>query len=130
MAHDSAVNLEHSRSVRLMSILGLVFIPFSAVTSVFGTQFFSPADDGRHMQVSADFWMLWTTALPLTLVILAVWCATERREPLKWPAPARFPLPRWWPEAAARKGMAAARGSGGGMLAAATELRNLGSQIV
>ncbi|SPQ25613.1 f403d8b6-5647-4e1b-8912-a4d8e3583c39 [Thermothielavioides terrestris] len=130
MAHDSAVNLEHSRSVRLISVVGLVFIPFSAVTSVFGTQFFSPADDGRHMQVSADFWMLWTTALPLTLVILAVWRATERREPLKWPAPARFPLPRWWPEAAARKAMPTARGGGGGVLAAATELANLGSQIV
>ncbi|KAK4223942.1 hypothetical protein QBC38DRAFT_424511 [Podospora fimiseda] len=76
--HDSQVNIDNSRSVRIISIVGMVFIPFSAVSSIFGTQFFSTPDEtAGHMAVNSDFWMLWVIALPLTLVIVGMWRWSE-----------------------------------------------------
>ncbi|KAK1757076.1 hypothetical protein QBC47DRAFT_451539 [Echria macrotheca] len=75
--HDSQVNLDNSRSVRIISIVGMVFIPFGAVCSIFGTQFFSSADVARHIDLNPDFWMLWAIAVPLTLIILGVWKMVE-----------------------------------------------------
>lgn len=83
--HDSQVNFNNSRSVRIISVVGMVFIPFSAVSTIFGTQFFSAeniSDEGSmalHMKVNPDFWMLWAIALPLTLIILSIWRLTEYR---------------------------------------------------
>ncbi|KAH6857054.1 hypothetical protein B0I37DRAFT_390079 [Chaetomium sp. MPI-CAGE-AT-0009] len=123
-AHDTQVSLQNSRSVRLISIVGLVFMPFTAVTSIFGTQFFSFGD--QHMTINPDFWILWVVAVPLTLLIMTAWRASEH-DTLKWPSQSsRLPLARWWPkdwrwtERDRRSGV----GSG------ATELRNIASQNV
>ncbi|KAK4168367.1 hypothetical protein QBC43DRAFT_117290 [Cladorrhinum sp. PSN259] len=79
--HDSQVSIDNSQSVRIISIVGLVFIPFSAVSSIFGTQFFSDsAGAGSHMRVSPDFWILWVIALPLTFVIIGLWRWNEYRD--------------------------------------------------
>ncbi len=94
IAHDSRVNLDNSRSVRLISIVGLIFIPFSAITSVFGTQFFSNGD-GR-VNVSPDFWILWLIAIPVTALSLVAWRVTEgdlQPRPLGF---ALLDLPRCW----------------------------------
>ena len=79
--------------------MGLIFVPFSAITSIFGTQFFGSSGDG-HMTLSTDFWILWLVAIPLTAVSLAVWRASERGPLL--PRPWGFAsscLPHSWPEA-------------------------------
>ncbi|KAK4234186.1 hypothetical protein C8A03DRAFT_47425 [Achaetomium macrosporum] len=126
-AHDSRVNLANSRSVRLISIVGLVFLPFSTITSIFGTQFFSSGDE--HMNVNPDFWLLWLVAVPVTLLILGVWRAGER-DTLKW----RFgsaellSLPRWWPTA--KKGAGTISGRRSASITDGTELRNIEAQIV
>ena len=81
---NSRVNLENSRSVRIISLVGMVFIPFSTITSVFGTQFFTSAPDGdgataaKHMHVSPDFWIMWAIAVPVTVIIVGLWRATEQ----------------------------------------------------
>ncbi|KAK3986193.1 hypothetical protein QBC44DRAFT_248725 [Cladorrhinum sp. PSN332] len=84
--HDSQVNIDNSQSVRIISIVGMVFIPFSAVSSIFGTQFFSaapsPSEEGAsasHMDVNPDFWILWAIALPLTFFIIGMWRWNEYR---------------------------------------------------
>ncbi|KAK3311096.1 uncharacterized protein B0T15DRAFT_520372 [Chaetomium strumarium] len=125
-AHDSRVNLANSKSVRLISIVGLVFLPFSTITSIFGTQFFTSGD--QHMSVNPDFWLLWLIAVPVTLLILGVWRAGER-DTLKWPfgSAELLPLPSWRP--AARKG-AGATSRGTAILADGIELRNMEAQIV
>ncbi|KAK3364678.1 hypothetical protein B0T25DRAFT_530788 [Lasiosphaeria hispida] len=64
----------------------MVFIPFGAVSSIFGAQFFStpgepPSDQGsasKHMDVNPDFWILWAITVPVTFVILGIWRATEQ----------------------------------------------------
>lgn len=68
----------NSRSVRIISIVGLIFIPFSAASSIFGTQFFSfPDNNEHHMQVNQDIWYLFATAIPVTIGILLLWKASE-----------------------------------------------------
>ncbi|KAK4193996.1 hypothetical protein QBC40DRAFT_291548 [Triangularia verruculosa] len=78
-AQDSRINIINSRSVRIISIVGMVFIPFSAITSIFGTQFFRFPDDvtDHHMKISADFWYLFATAIPVTIAIFGLWKASE-----------------------------------------------------
>ncbi|KAK4118233.1 hypothetical protein N657DRAFT_694550 [Parathielavia appendiculata] len=94
-AYDSRVNLDNSRSVRLISIVGMVFIPFSAITSIFGTQFFTP--EAQHMNVNPDFWVLWVIAIPMTITILAVWQVSEHDSLKFWrPDLASPALARWW----------------------------------
>jgi len=80
-AYDSRRGLRDSRSMRIIAIVGLFFLPFTAITSIFGTQFFVAvdADEGRspHMSVNPDIWLLWSTALPITGTIVAGWLAYE-----------------------------------------------------
>lgn len=66
--------------MRAISIVGLVFIPFGTITSIFGTQFFTPAANGRHMSVNPDVWILFVIAIPITLISLAIWVASERND--------------------------------------------------
>ncbi len=82
---DSTISRRDSRSVRIISILGGVFIPFSAVCSVFGTQFFTSVtgnaspfgEETPYMDLNPQFWILWAIALPITLGILTSWFAWE-----------------------------------------------------
>ncbi|CAP71653.1 uncharacterized protein PODANS_6_60 [Podospora anserina S mat+] len=77
-AQDSRIGMMNSRSVRIISIVGLIFIPFSAASSIFGTQFFSfPDNNEHHMQVNQDIWYLFATAIPVTIGILLLWKASE-----------------------------------------------------
>lgn len=111
---DSQVNLENSRSVRIISIVGMVFIPFSAISSIFGTQFFTPAGassssdnadaaaTAKHMDVNPDFWILWAIAVPVTIIILVAWRATEHKSLALPLEVSRSLMAHWWP--AARKG--------------------------
>jgi hypothetical protein len=98
IAHDSRVNLQNSRSVRLISIMGLIFIPFGAITAIFGTQFFNTTGDG-HVSLSPDFWMLWIIAIPVTAASLAAWRASERDDSQRPWGSALSSVPRWWLDA-------------------------------
>ncbi|KAK4173350.1 hypothetical protein QBC36DRAFT_336027 [Triangularia setosa] len=75
-AQDSRINIINSRSVRIISIVGMVFIPFSAISSIFGTQFFSVVDE-YHMNINGDFYILWIVAVPITIMIVGLWWASE-----------------------------------------------------
>lgn len=66
--------------MRTIAIVGLVFIPFGTITSVFGSQFFTPRASGAHMDVNPDIWILFAIALPVTIISLAIWIAAERRD--------------------------------------------------
>lgn len=125
IAHDSRVNLRNSRSVRLISIVGLIFIPFGAITAIFGTQFFNSSGDG-HVSLSSDFWILWVIAIPVTVVSLAVWRATERGGFRRHWESALSSVPRWW--VGARKWVGRERRGETG--SDAFELRDASSQLV
>ncbi|KAH8881790.1 hypothetical protein GQ53DRAFT_667085, partial [Thozetella sp. PMI_491] len=74
--HDSRIGLRDSRSMRIISIVGTIFIPFSAISSVFGTQFFTSV--GPYMYVNPEFWILWAIAMPITLTVLIIWLVWEQ----------------------------------------------------
>lgn len=125
IAHDSRVNLQNSRSVRLISIVGLIFIPFGTIAAIFGTQFFDSTGDG-HINLSPDFWILWVIAIPVTVVSLVVWRTTERDGFQRPWGSALSSVPRWWRET--RKWVG--RGGRGGPESDAVELRDAASQLV
>jgi Mg2+ and Co2+ transporter CorA len=75
---DSKVMREDSHVMKTLSVLAMIFLPFSVVTSIFGTQFFSniPSTDGGGQystSVSSNFWILWAIAVPFTLVLVTGW---------------------------------------------------------
>ena len=68
--------------MRILSALGVIFLPLSTVGTIFGTQFFTSvqSDDLQtgYMHINPQFWVLWAIALPLTLGILLFWLAWEK----------------------------------------------------
>jgi hypothetical protein len=69
--------------MRILSVLGMVFLPISTVSSVFGTQFFTSVvlgdsfREGRNgtpeFVVNHKFYILWAIAIPLTSLIVIGW---------------------------------------------------------
>ena len=96
--HDSKISQNDSRTTRILSVLGMIFLPLSAVSSIFGSQFFSsiPAetnpDSGESQpesfHINRKFWILWAIAIPLTLSVITGWILWESwkigRLPLIW----------------------------------------------
>jgi hypothetical protein len=94
--------------MRAISLLTMTFLPFSAVSAVFGTQFFgyyssysssssssssSPSsettnDNGnnnkndeieiQHFQINPSFWIMFLFAVPLTVMVVAWWYTWEK----------------------------------------------------
>jgi Mg2+ and Co2+ transporter CorA len=67
--------------MRILSLLGIIFVPISTVSTIFSTPFFtsSPSQD-EHVVVNPEIWWLCVVALLLTLAIFAIWIAWDRRE--------------------------------------------------
>jgi hypothetical protein len=75
--------------MRTIAVVGLAFLPFTAITSIFGTQFFNYVDtttpaeseslSGRsgRLAYSSDFWILWATAIPFTAIFLGSWFISQ-----------------------------------------------------
>jgi len=59
-------------TVKVLTIISLVYLPTSIVTNFFSTQFVQTNDSG-HMHVSANAWLLAAIAVPLTLFTIATW---------------------------------------------------------
>jgi len=85
---DSKVMREDSYIMKTLAVVAMIFLPMSTVSSIFGTQFFStvtaadPSPDGpikSSTYVSSQFWIFWTVAIPMTLVIFCGWSLWIRR---------------------------------------------------
>lgn len=73
---DSRVMKADSRAMKVIAVLTLVFLPATAVASVFSMPFFNvDFDDGssRDLQAAASFWIFWVVVLPLTALVVAGW---------------------------------------------------------
>ncbi|KAF2855237.1 hypothetical protein T440DRAFT_486207 [Plenodomus tracheiphilus IPT5] len=71
---DSLTMQSESRSMRLLAVITLIFMPLSTVAGIFGTQFMKLQDEKPyHITVSRDFWLLWVIVLPLTVIVFLVW---------------------------------------------------------
>ncbi|KAE8454571.1 hypothetical protein EG329_000194 [Mollisiaceae sp. DMI_Dod_QoI] len=84
---DSTLLQEDSQSMKTVAIMTLVFLPGTAVASIFGSQFFNAdfSDSGMgHLKVSSDFWLFWVLFGGVTGITLLAWwiwlsTSTKRR---------------------------------------------------
>ncbi|KAI6816731.1 hypothetical protein KC332_g10657 [Hortaea werneckii] len=87
--HDSMVASQiaelaraDSVSMKGISILGLVFLPGTFVSALFGMNFFDLAQNhqGQYvLAVSSNFWLYWAVTVPLTLGTVLLWQLWYRR---------------------------------------------------
>lgn len=80
------VSHEDNRSLRIIQILTIVFLPASLLASIFGMGFFStqPGDDGGVVfLVSHKWWIYLAVSVPLTaaLLVLMRGYSTYQRNP-------------------------------------------------
>lgn len=84
---DSKLMREDSYIMKTLAVAAIIFLPISTISSVFGTQFFTTvtadvSTDGParpSTYVSSQFWILWTVAIPVTLILLLSWSFWVRR---------------------------------------------------
>lgn len=64
-------------TMKTISVLGLVFLPGTLISSIFGMSFFdyTPTSSStvEHKQVSDKFWIYWAVTAPITVFVLIVW---------------------------------------------------------
>ncbi|KAH6698239.1 hypothetical protein BKA61DRAFT_662231 [Leptodontidium sp. MPI-SDFR-AT-0119] len=67
--------------MKTIAVMTLVFLPGTAVATIFGTQLVSPDFTNNakgKLQVSRDFWIFWVLVFSVTGVTLAMWSAWLR----------------------------------------------------
>ncbi|KAK9791968.1 hypothetical protein SCARD494_07375 [Seiridium cardinale] len=80
---DSELNIQiaqasnqDNRSLRIIQILSMIFLPGSLVSSVFGMGFFStsPSDEGGEavFAASSRWWLYFAVSVPLTIIVMVI----------------------------------------------------------
>lgn len=60
--------------MKTVAVMMLLFTPLGTVASIFGTQLIKIEDVTPYrMVMSQDFWFLWGIAIPLTILVVAIW---------------------------------------------------------
>lgn len=60
--------------MKTISIVTLIFLPATAVGTVFSMPFF----ESEHLVVSKDFWIYWAFTGPITFLTVATWYIWQR----------------------------------------------------
>jgi len=72
-----------SSSMKAVAVLTMVFLPSTAVSTIFSMSvFFNVASDSTII-VNSSFWLYWAITLPLTLAVLATWALWLYSDDLK-----------------------------------------------
>lgn len=84
---DSRVLKGDSNAMKSIAIMGLLFIPFEAVVTLFSTPFFyfdaEVGSSGRGgFRVSASIWLVWVFSVPLTAFLISGWYVFQLRRTL------------------------------------------------
>ncbi|KAL4903776.1 hypothetical protein BDW74DRAFT_179362 [Aspergillus multicolor] len=72
---DSAKARSDSAAMKTIAVLGLLYLPGSFVSGLFGTNFFNLSTEGSNQEwvVSENFWLYWLITVPLTALTVVVW---------------------------------------------------------
>ncbi|KAI9371216.1 hypothetical protein BJX61DRAFT_39396 [Aspergillus egyptiacus] len=62
---------QDAAAVKLLTVIGLVFLPTTIVENFFSTEFVKA--DGKELQVSKYVWVMVAVALPLTALVIVCW---------------------------------------------------------
>ncbi|KAF1837364.1 hypothetical protein BDW02DRAFT_491758 [Decorospora gaudefroyi] len=79
-----------SASMITMATVTMVFLPGTFISTVLSTTFFDYGDDGLH--VSARWWVLLATTVPLTVLVVGVWLAWRYARLRRLQAEAKAPV--------------------------------------
>ncbi|KAK5467372.1 hypothetical protein LTS15_000344 [Exophiala xenobiotica] len=79
---------QDATAVKVLTIITLVYLPFTVVTNFFSTSFVGLSATADHIYVTRDWWILLACGVPLTLLTLYVWWVWSRIQAYRiWP---------WW----------------------------------
>ena len=73
-------SVSDNATVRIVTIITLIYLPTQFVASFFGTNFIVYQQGLRTIQVAKDTWIFVAFAVPLTLLTLSIWFIATRRE--------------------------------------------------
>ncbi|KAI4223130.1 MAG: hypothetical protein L6R40_008530 [Gallowayella cf. fulva] len=62
-----------SSSMKAIAVLTMVFLPSTAVATIFSMGPFWSNEPGSIFSVSSDFWLYWAVTVPLTTIVMVVW---------------------------------------------------------
>lgn len=80
LAHASK---RDSAAMKIISLLGAVFLPGAYLASVFSMTFFNFQESSGHY-VSSQFWIYWAVTIPITVIITGIWYIWEKRREAKY----------------------------------------------
>ncbi|PVI06065.1 hypothetical protein DM02DRAFT_34096 [Periconia macrospinosa] len=83
MGQDSKSDNKNMRSI---AIVGLIYLPGTFMSGLFGMSFFELVEDGRGNQVwqtSERLWLYWAITIPLTLFTILIWVTFFHGKALK-----------------------------------------------
>ncbi|KAI4171626.1 MAG: hypothetical protein LQ343_004104 [Gyalolechia ehrenbergii] len=66
-------SIRDSSSMKAIAVLTMVFLPSTAVATIFSMGPFWTNEPGSVLSVSSEFWLYWAVALPLTTVVMVIW---------------------------------------------------------
>lgn len=72
---DSKVLLRDSKSMKAIATVTVAFLPLATIAAIYGSQFFDYETGGEvdGLVVSHNFWILWLTVAPCSLVVLLLY---------------------------------------------------------
>jgi len=76
---------QDNKNLTLIAVVGLLFLPGTFVSSLFGMNFFSFDEENgqQRWQVSGKFWLYWAVTAPLTLCTILIWALANYRRVAK-----------------------------------------------
>ena len=76
---------QDSKNMKLIAIVGLIYLPGTFVSGIFGMNFFSFEDQNGHQtwNVSDKFYIYLAITLPLTLLTISIWVLAFHSEALR-----------------------------------------------
>jgi hypothetical protein len=79
---------QDAAAVKVLTIITLVYLPFTVTTNFFSTSFVGVSTSANHIYLTRDWWILFATGMPLTLMTVYIWWVWSRIQAYqKWP---------WW----------------------------------
>ncbi|KAF2687093.1 hypothetical protein K458DRAFT_415362 [Lentithecium fluviatile CBS 122367] len=78
---------QDNNNMKSIAVVGLVYLPGTFVSGLFGMNFFDFSDESGHQswKVSNKLWMYWAISVPLTLATIFFWVMAFHGQSLKWP---------------------------------------------
>jgi Mg2+ and Co2+ transporter CorA len=78
---------QDNNNMKLIAVVGLVYLLGIFASSLFGMNFFSFDEENgqQRWQVSEKFWLYWAITTPLTLCTVVIWALANYREVIQKP---------------------------------------------